>query len=423
MSTALGLSSKNQISYRYGITGFVELHKDIVKKYSEFDQLYWLKEYSILIYLWPFRTDNIIKYQSGAITYKMDISTNIYKSYYECILERYPVTLYERRLYRDNEIIQLLLDITSALAFLHSKNISHRDIKPTNIALTDTNRAVLIDFSHSHKMDIPLLRLDPQVVTYWYRAPEVFMYQENKEIIYDSSIDIWALGMVMIEILTGKNFANHYTSLIKDNSVAEKMYGMMLQNSKVAFNNMKEYYFLKKRTFGYTAQYWEWIKKMIASEPERRITATELYEDVMAFAKLNNINFITPVNGIIDVVLPALENNSVNNNPELFDMCIGYIRMLRFEHSMLLDIHRINEVVKFMVQQNEITKDNYRIVCAALAIIIETVLFDGVTDFENYGSLNNKMVKDAIITLLHKYDQHLFGENKMFSYKTKIEDI
>ncbi len=416
-------TEKEEISYRYGITGFVELHKNIVKKYSEFDQLYWLKEYAILLYLWPYRTDNIVKYQSGTIMHKMDIVEKIYKSYYECILDRYPVTLHERKLYHDKEIIQLLLDITSALAFLHSKNISHRDIKPNNIALTNTNRAVLIDFSHSHKMDVPLCRLNSQVVTYWYRAPEVFKYQENKETAYDSSIDIWALGSVMIEILTGTNFACHYTSLIKDNDIAEKIYGAMLQNSKVSFNQMKEFYFIKKRAFVYAKQYWVWISKMIAPEPERRITAAELYEEIVVFAKMNNIDFITPVNGIIDVVMPALENNSTVNDSELFDMCIGYLRMIRIEHSMLFDIHRINEVVKFLVQQSEITRDNYQAVCSALAIILETVLFDGVTDFENYGTLNNQVVKRAVISLLHKYDQHLFGENKMFSYKTKVELI
>ncbi len=60
----------NKLIYKYGITGFVELHQNTATKYSEFDQMYWLKELSILLYTWAFKTENIIKYHAGCIKHK-----------------------------------------------------------------------------------------------------------------------------------------------------------------------------------------------------------------------------------------------------------------------------------------------------------------------------------------------------------------
>ncbi len=420
------MASKSHVTYKYGITGFVELHKNIVKKYSEFDQLYWLKEYAVLLYLWTYRTDNIIKYQSGSILHKTDPLSGINKKYNEMILKRYPSTLHERRLYRDNEIIQFLLDMTSAMKFLNSKNISHRDIKPSNIAISDSGRFILIDFSHAHKMEFPLGKLDAQVVTYYYRSPEVFTYQITGENQYDASIDMWALGMVLMEILTGTPFAAYYTEAIKDHDKSERLYGMFLQDAKKSFGTIKEVYFAKKRGFVYGNKYWGWLSKMLAHEPERRITFEELYNLVIEFALSHKIQSIEPVNGVVEVKMPTLEavnNLQTDDQKRLYVECIQHLKDIRKQHKMLFDVNRINRVVQYLICQGDITNDNYQYMLAGLAIIVETVLFDGVTDFDNYGDLDNSMVKDAIVLIMQKYDQHLFGANRIFTYDTPTDEL
>lgn len=417
------MSEEKAPAYKYGITGYVELHKKIAKKYSEFDQLYWLKEHAIFMYMWAYRTDNIIKYESSCILNKTCPIKGISKKYYETVLKRHPATLHERRLYRDGEIIQFLLDMSSALKFLHSHNISHRDIKPSNIAISDLGRVILIDFSHAHRMVTPLVKLDAQVVTYYYRAPEIFKYQDTGDNPYDLSIDIYSLGMVLIEVLTGISFAQYYTNSIKNHDSSEHIYGLFLQNAKKSFEAIKEYFNAGKRNFVYIKQYWEWIVKMIANEPGNRITAEELYLSVKSFADKYKINYVEPTNGTEEVDMIKLEESLTETTPAQDDLkikCIQYLHEIRHKHRMLVDPLRITDVIRFMIKDNHITQDNYKKQIAALAIILETVVFDGVTDFENYGDLDCNEVKDCVIDIVRKYDQHLFGKNAIFTYSCPI---
>ena len=59
----------------------------------------------------------------------------------------------------------------------------------------------------------------------------------------------------------------------------------------------------------------------------------------------------------------------------------------------------------------------------ALAIIIETVIFDAVTDFDSYGKYDITLVKNAIVNILQKYDGKLFSINRIFEYETEIEKL
>lgn len=417
------MSEEKALDYKYGITGYVELHKKIAKKYSEFNQLYWLKEHAIFMYMWAYRTDNIIKYESSCILTKPCPIKGISKKYYEVILKRHPATLHERRLYRDGEIMQFLLDMSSALKFLHSHNISHRDIKPSNIAISDSGRAILIDFSHAHRMVTPLVELDSCVVTYYYRAPEIFKYHSTRENPYDLSIDIYSLGMVLIEVLTGTSFAQYYTSSVKNHGISEHLYGVFLQDAKKSFEAIKEYFNAGKRNFVYIKQYWEWIIKMIANEPGNRISAEELYISVKTFADKCKINYVEPTNGTEEVDMIKLENPIIEPNVIQDDLkikCIQYLHEIRHKHNMMLDPLRIADVISFMIKDGCITQDNYKKQIVALAIILETVVFDSVTDFECYDDLDCKEVKDCVIDIISKYDQHLFGKNTIFTYSYPI---
>jgi serine/threonine protein kinase len=415
------MSEEKVLSYRYGITGHVELYKNIARKYSEFNVLYWLKEHAMFLYTWPFKTDNIIKYESSCILNKICPKSQINKKYYEIAFKRYPITLHERRFYRDNEIIQFLLDISSALAFLHSHNISHRDIKPANIAISDTGRSILIDFSHSHRMITPLIRLDPQVVTFYYRAPEVFKYQENEETPYDMSIDIYSLGMVLIEILTGASFAEYYTKHENSNSSSEMMYRLFLRDAKKSFSFIKEYFDMYKRNFIYVKKYWDWIVKMIAYEPSNRIKAMALYKSVKEFADSHKISYIVPENGPLEVKMLKLETYNINCDESLKNKCLQHLNAVRYSYKLLLDPIRVIDVIKFLINDKFITDSNYQEKISALAIILETVVFDGVSDLSDYGDLNCKFVRDSIIEIVSKYDQHLFGQNSIFKYKALEE--
>ena len=415
------VSSSCPIKYRYGITGFVELQNDTATKYSEFDQMYWLKELAVLLHIWPYRTDNIIKYQSGRVIQKECPNDKHLKKYYESTFIRYKRTLQETHFYRDTEIIQFMLDMTSALSFLHRKNIVHRDIKPVNIMLTKTGRTILLDFSHAHKMYTPLNKLDKYVVTYCYRAPEVFEYQKKRGTLYTNKIDVFSLGIVLLDILTHCNFAEYYISEVKseDNMVDEKIYRNLIKDEGAFMSHLEVYFNENKKKFKYLDTYWGWITSMIAYAPENRISAAAMYEKVLAFAIDNDIEFVEPINGLLERQMPDLQMPNLEIHYPLYQKCIAYAEEIKHKNYMVFDLKDIYALIALMLTKKDINIINYRTFIGAVCIIFETVVYDNHSEMDTYGELDNDVVKDTIVYILQKYNQHLFGINRIFYYGEK----
>ncbi|XP_042429728.1 mitogen-activated protein kinase kinase kinase 5-like isoform X1 [Zingiber officinale] len=93
--------------------------------------------------------------------------------------------------------------ILKGLAYLHSKNIMHRDIKGANL-LVDVHGVVkLADFGMAKHLSGAAGALSLKGSPYWM-APEVMQATLNKDIGYDLAVDIWSLGCTIIEMFTGK---------------------------------------------------------------------------------------------------------------------------------------------------------------------------------------------------------------------------
>ena len=91
------------------------------------------------------------------------------------------------------------LQLLEALHFLHARATLHRDIKPSNL-LYHQGRLQLADFGLARKQQADP-RLTPNVVSLWYRAPELLW---NKGFVnYTTAIDMWATGCVIAELLQG----------------------------------------------------------------------------------------------------------------------------------------------------------------------------------------------------------------------------
>lgn len=106
--------------------------------------------------------------------------------------------------------------------YLHSAHIMHRDIKPCNLLVNVNCDLKICDFGLARGINntpgMPNFnedceynpRLTKYVVTRWYRAPEVVLYNKN----YDEGIDLWAVGCVFAELIgrkpifQGKNHLN-----------------------------------------------------------------------------------------------------------------------------------------------------------------------------------------------------------------------
>ncbi len=95
---------------------------------------------------------------------------------------------------------QYMREVLSAIKYLHTRNppIIHRDIKPENILLDQEGRCKLADFGWSNFDDGKKHR-ETYCGTPEYLAPEMVTKSGH-----DESVDIWALGVLLFEMLTGR---------------------------------------------------------------------------------------------------------------------------------------------------------------------------------------------------------------------------
>ncbi len=93
----------------------------------------------------------------------------------------------------------ILKQILEGLAYLHRNNYLHRDLKGSNILVSDEGVVKLADFGLAKHVDSAAQRhLTTMVVTRWYRAPELFLGDKS----YTDKIDIWSVGCIFAELLT-----------------------------------------------------------------------------------------------------------------------------------------------------------------------------------------------------------------------------
>lgn len=106
--------------------------------------------------------------------------------------------LVQNRGFTENSSAIMMRQLLSAVAYLHSKQIAHRDIKPQNI-LFESNDSVnikLLDFGNSRKMGTNEA-MHGVYGTAYYVAPEVLTGN------YDERCDIWSCGVILYMLLSG----------------------------------------------------------------------------------------------------------------------------------------------------------------------------------------------------------------------------
>lgn len=101
------------------------------------------------------------------------------------------------RPFTEDQIKCLMLQVLTGLEYMHSKFIVHRDLKVSNLLLTDKGILRIADFGLARALGTPRKPSTPKVVTLWYRAPEVLLGDK----IHTSAMDLWSAGCVLSELL------------------------------------------------------------------------------------------------------------------------------------------------------------------------------------------------------------------------------
>lgn len=82
------------------------------------------------------------------------------------------------------------------LDYCHARGIMHRDMKPQNILVSATGQLKIADFGLARAFVPPIRAFTHEVVTLWYRPPEILLGQK----VYALPVDMWAVGVIMAEM-------------------------------------------------------------------------------------------------------------------------------------------------------------------------------------------------------------------------------
>uniref|UniRef100_T1GSC0 cyclin-dependent kinase n=1 Tax=Megaselia scalaris TaxID=36166 RepID=T1GSC0_MEGSC len=180
-----------------------------------------------------------------------------------------------------------------SICFCHTNRILHRDLKPQNLLVDSKGNIKLADFGLARSFNVPMRAYTHEVVTLWYRAPEILLGTK----MYATGVDIWSLGCIFAEMILRK-------PLFAGDSEIDQLYrifrtlGTPDENSWPGVSQLPDY----------KAKFPKWegsnipdiitnheggdiFKQMILYNPHERITARQ----ALSHPYFNNVKHLTHV--------------------------------------------------------------------------------------------------------------------------------
>lgn len=103
--------------------------------------------------------------------------------------------------YMDTMLVKsYLYQILEGIQFCHCRRVLHRDLKPQNLLIDNKGVIKLADFGLARAFGVPIRVYTHEVVTLWYRAPEVLLGAAR----YSTPVDVWSIGTIFAELATKK---------------------------------------------------------------------------------------------------------------------------------------------------------------------------------------------------------------------------
>jgi len=208
----------------------------------------------------------------------------------ECDLRKFLLS-YKNKILNENLIKNFLYKILDAVAFCHSKKIIHRDLKPQNILTEKDGEIVKVaDFGLARAFSIPIRPYTKEVLTLWYRAPELLLGINE----YSTPVDIWSIGCIFAELILRQ-------PLFKGEYEIEQLFKIFhllgtpdkniwpdvesLPNYSKEFPKFKPLKF-ENYFYGVDSNGIDLLKQMLKYDPNQRITAKQALMHVRLFILL-----------------------------------------------------------------------------------------------------------------------------------------
>lgn len=177
------------------------------------------------------------------------------------------------------EVKSYLFQILEAILFCHKRRVLHRDLKPQNLLIDGKGVIKIADFGLGRAFGIPVRVYTHEVVTLWYRSPEVLLGSTR----YSCPVDIWSIACIFAEMATRK-------PLFQGDSEIDQLFRIFrvlrtptdktwpdvvkLPDYKPTFPNWTKYT-LDSHVKNLDKQGLNLLKEMLIYDPAVRITAEE----------------------------------------------------------------------------------------------------------------------------------------------------
>jgi len=186
--------------------------------------------------------------------------------------------------FSQSEIKCLMLQLLSAIAYMHDKWVLHRDLKKTsNLLMNNKGILKVADFGLAREYGSPLKSYTHIVVTLWYRAPELLLGSKT----YSTAIDMWSIGCIFAELLSKEPLLQGRSELDQ----IDKMFKLLGTANEKIWPGYSQLSNVKKVTFAYqpynnlrtkfhylTEAGFDLLNRLLTYDPSKRISAAEALE-------------------------------------------------------------------------------------------------------------------------------------------------
>lgn len=174
-----------------------------------------------------------------------------------------------------------------AVWFCHENFVLHRDIKPNNLLIAADGEVKLADFGLARSFSDPYRAMTFQVITRWYRPPELLFGARY----YSGTVDVWSMGLVFAELILRTPFVPGNTDLHQLELICQaigtpseenwpgvsKLDGFMKAEKGTAQPvRGRDYYMSSFGTVGALGV--DLLMAMLVLDPRQRITARQVLE-------------------------------------------------------------------------------------------------------------------------------------------------
>jgi len=196
-----------------------------------------------------------------------------------------------------NLVKSFLYQLLRGVDYIHKSKVLHRDLKPQNLLINKDNIMKIGDFGLARGYGIPVKNYTHEVVTLWYRPPDVLLGNKT----YGTTVDMWSIGCIFSEMVTGKPLfpGNSETDQLK------KIFSIMgtpTENFASSLTELPEWGVgennfevnkpqnLKELLKNFDDEGLDLLQKFLQLEPDKRISAEEalkhpFFDDILPTVK------------------------------------------------------------------------------------------------------------------------------------------